>query len=126
MRMGSNVPHRDAASVHLSVPPDRVERWLRDSLVLASVEEGFEGKALSIDRSGREVQVEDQDGHVRVMFRLAEEEGGTRVAAERDVRPEGPLEAAKHMVFPGRAHDELEAGLDRFRGVVEALESDEA
>lgn len=125
MRIGSNVPHRDAASVHVSLPPERVERWLRDSLVLSSVEEGFEGEALSIARSDEEVRVSDQDGHIRVLFRLAPEGEGTRVAAERDVRPAGPLEAAKHMVFPGRAHDELEEGLDRFRGVVEALESDE-
>lgn len=122
----SDVPYRDAASVHVRLPPDRVEQRLHDARVLASVEDGFEGEILSVKGSDRTVRVADREGHVRVRLRLLEEGEGTRVAAERDVHPEGPLEAIKHMMFPGRTHEELEEGLDRLRDVMEALDQGDA
>lgn len=113
---------RDAASVKVDVPPDQVEQLLTEPDLLRALDDRFTHTNLEIQRSGDRVQVRDPEGHVRFAFRLSPEGEGTRVAALEDVRPEGALEATKHMLFPGRTHEALERELARLRVLLEAID----
>lgn len=114
--------YHDAASVHVGVPPERVENLLSDPDLLRALDDRFLDASLAIQRSGDKVEVRDEEGRVHVAFRLAAEGEGTRVAALEDVEPDGILEATKRMFMPGRTHEEFEDELDRLRVLLESME----
>lgn len=114
---------RDAASVLVDVPPERVHDLLSRTEILRAIDERLVDSNLEIVRAGEQVEVRDLEGRVHVGFRLKEAEGGTRVAALEEVRPEGAWETTKRMLFPGRAHEDLERELERLRVLLEAVDA---
>lgn len=120
--MSSKTRYRDAASIHVDLPPDRVSRLLADADLLRVFDERLADSNVEIQRSASTVEVRDPEGHVRVGFRFKPEDEGTRIAALEDVRPEGAIEATKHMLFPGRTHEAFEQELKRLRVLLEAID----
>lgn len=116
---------RDAASIHVDLPRDRVETLLMRPDLLRALDDRFASTQLEIYRSEDTVEVNDAEGQLHVRFRLRDEDKGTRVAAAEMVRPQGLLERTKHMLFPGQVHEELEGDLERLKALLKALGSDE-
>lgn len=116
-------PFRDAATVQVDAPVDRVRELLSDPDVLEALDERLGGREVDIHHEGDRVEVRTREGRLRLAFRLREEGEQTRVAALEDVEPVGIVEQTKRMFFPGQAHEELETELDRFRHIVEAFQT---
>lgn len=113
---------RDAATIRVQAPVERVRRLLSNPNVLSRMDDRIQGHDVDVFREEDEVEVWAEDGRLHLAFRLLEEEGSTRVAAREDVEPGGLLETTKRWLFPGRAHEDLEDELARFRELAEEPE----
>lgn len=115
-------PFRDATSVFVEADPSDVQALLRHPNVLRLLDDRIpEDTPLDIvERAGR-IEIRDLDGHVHFAFRTEAEGSGTRLAALETVRPTSAREVGKHMLFPGRHHQELRTEMDRLKGLLEAL-----
>lgn len=112
---------RDAATVRVEAPVERVRELLSDPRVLGTVDERLSDD-VEVVRDGDSVEVWADEDRLHLAFRLRAEGEGTKIAAEADVEPVGLLEQTKWRLFPGRAHEDLEDELERFRTLAEAFE----
>jgi hypothetical protein len=115
-------PFRDAASVHVNASPERVRSLISRPGVLQALDERLQDKTVRVETSDDTVEVHDEDGNLRVAFRLRDEGDGTRVAALETFQPDNVLEATKHMLMPGKAHREFKAELRRLRHLIEDVD----
>lgn len=122
--MPASTPFRDAATVRVNAPVDRVRELLSDPDVLEALDERLAGADVEVHREGDRVEVQATEPRLRLAFRLRSEGETTRVAALEDVQPAGFVEQTKRMLFPGEAHEDLEAELDRLRHIVQAFETE--
>lgn len=114
---------RDAATIRVEAPVERVRELLSNPGVLQKVDERLAGEEIEVRHEEDRVEVWGDDERVHLAFRLLPEGESTKVAAEEDVQPEGLLEQTKRWFFPGKAHEDLEDELDRFRLLAEAFET---
>lgn len=114
---------RDAATVRVDAPVDRVRALISDPAILQSVDERLTGEDIEIHRQGDRVEVHADEDRLHLAFRLRERGESTQIAALEDVEPEGLVEQTKRMLFPGQAHRDLEDELDRFRHIAEAFDT---
>lgn len=114
---------RDAATVNVDASPERVRELISDPRVLGALDERLSGEDVEVKSEEGRVEVWDEDERLHLAFRLTPEGEGTHIAAVEDIEPEGLIEQTKWRLFPGRAHDELEDELDRFRHLAEAFET---
>ncbi len=115
-------PFRDAASIHVDADPDQVTELLVHPDVLRALDDRIPADdPLDIASEEDRVEIRDLDGHVHFAFRIQEEGSGTRLSALETVRPATAMEAGKHMLFPGRHHQELREELTRLKVLVEGL-----
>lgn len=112
---------RDAATIRVEAPVERVRDLLSDPRVLGTVDERLTDD-VEVVREGDRVEVWADGDRLHLAFRLRAEGEGTQVAAQEDVEPAGLLEQTKWRLFPGRAHEDLEDELERFRTLAEAFE----
>lgn len=116
------LPFREAATVQVDVPPNRVLEILSDPAVLRAIDPRIrEDSTLRISVDGPRVEVRDRRDDLRIAFSIEAEGDGSRLSALESVRPRNPAEATKHMFFPGRVHQELEDELARLKGLLEAM-----
>lgn len=114
---------RDAATVRVNAPPDRVRELVSDPNVLQALDDRLTGRELQVRTEGDRVEIWSEGDRLRLAFRVSpDEEDSTRLAALEQVKPVGVIEQTKRMLFPGQAHRDLEAELDRFRRLVEGFE----
>lgn len=119
--MPEHARFRDAARVRVDAPPDRVRELISSPAVLGALDDRL-AEAADVRREDDRVAVRtDRDG-LRFEFRLTADGDGTRVAALERVEPEGLLDRTRRMLFPDRAHEDLERDLDRLRHLLEALD----
>jgi hypothetical protein len=118
---------REAATVQVDAPVDRVRELLADPAILGSLDDRLAGRDVEIHDEPELVEVHaDAEGDdLELAFRLQADGPRTHVAALEAVRPAGLAERTKRMLFPGRAHAELEAELDRLRRIAETREADD-
>lgn len=115
-------PFRDAASIHVDADPDQVTELLVHPNVLRALDHRIPADdPLDIVSEEDRVEIRDLEGHVHFAFRIHEEGSGTRLSAMETVRPETAVEAGKHMLFPGRHHQELQEEMSRLKGLLEDL-----
>lgn len=115
-------PFRDATSVHVDADPDQVTELLVHPEVIRALDHRIPAdSALEVIEEDERVEVRDLDGHVCLAFRVQAEGSGTRLSAMETVRPSNPVEAGKHMFFPGRHHQELQDEMGRLKGLLEGL-----
>lgn len=114
---------RDAATILVEAPVERVRDLLSDPRVLGTVDDRLSDD-IDVVREGDRVEVWGDEDRLHLAFRLRSEGEGTKVAAAADVEPAGLLEQTKWRLFPGRAHEDLEDELERFRLLAEAFETD--
>lgn len=115
-------PFRDAASIHVDADPDQVTELLVHPDVLRALDDRIPADdPVDIVNDEDRVEIRDLDGHVHFAFRIQEEGSGTRLSAMETVRPATAMEAGKHILFPGRHHQELREELTRLKDLVEDL-----
>ncbi|PSG98278.1 hypothetical protein BRD56_01405 [Thermoplasmatales archaeon SW_10_69_26] len=121
--MSRSTPFREAATVRVNAPEDRVRELLSDRDVLEAFDERLAGEDVEVHHEDERVEVTAPGQRLRLAFRLRGEGESTSVAALEDVEPKGFVERTKWMLFPGQAHEDLETELDRFRHIVEAFDT---
>lgn len=115
-------PFRDAVSIHVDADPDQVTELLVHPDVLRALDDRIPADdPVDIVNDEDRVEIRDLDGHVHFAFRIQEEGSGTRLSAMETVRPATAMEAGKHILFPGRHHQELREELTRLKDLVEDL-----
>lgn len=114
---------RDAATVRIDAPVDRVRELMSRPEILGALDRRLRDEDLEIQIEDDRVEIWAEEDDLHMSFRLSEEGQTTRLAALEDVEPDGLLERTKWMLFPGQAHRDLERELDEFRHVVEAFET---
>lgn len=114
---------RDAASVHVDASPDRVRELITDPKLLQAIDDRLAREDVEIEGESDHVEVRGDEGRLEFAFRLHPEGDGTRIAVLENVEPDDWIETTKWMLFPRRAHEDLERELDRLRHLVEAFEA---
>ncbi len=114
---------REAASVHVRIPAERVARLLREPRILRALDPRLSDERIELDHSDGGVEVRDRRGRLKLSLTFLPDEAGTRIAATESVQPSNPIEATKHMLFPGHVHDEFQEELDRLAILLEAVDS---
>lgn len=114
---------RDAATVRVDAPPDRVRDLVSDPEVLQALDERLTGRDVRVKTEGDRVEVWADGDRLHLAFQLSADDEATNLAALEHVQPAGVIEQTKWMLFPGRAHRDLEEELERFRRLAEGLEA---
>lgn len=114
---------RDAASVHVDASPDRVRELISDPKLLQALDDRLARQDVEVTGEDDHVEVRGDEGRLEFAFRLRSEGDGTRVSVAEKVAPDDWIETTKWMLFPNRAHEDLEREMDRLRHLVEAFDA---